>query len=561
MRTALALMAAAVVVFFAGWVVDDKVPGRDIPRNQSVAGVPIGGLSLDEAEVRLADADLTGRNIVLAFRGQELVTTLGELGVVIGLESALEAAAQRPELLSQPFSWFGSLFGGTDHEPVYSLDSGALGTFLATDGDAFFALDFGRPRIELIDGEFVEADAVSIPVVDLAELEARILEAAVSTRGRAYAEIPIGGESVVDRGAAALITRATDLTEGGLLVVITGNLRRRLIPEGALRSWVVFGGTTDQPTITLDDELVRSTLETLFIDFGDEGTEATFWVDQDDVVRIRGNTPGTICCALDSSERILDALRSGADEVELTPRDDPDVRGVAWAESLGIREIIGEFTTNYVPNESRVTNIQRIAQITQGVVIEPGQMFSVNEYVGLRTEANGFVEAGVIQDGVFQTSVGGGISQYATTLFNAAFFAGLDFGEYQSHSIYISRYPYGREATVSFPHPDLQIINNTPYGVLLWPTADHDSITVKLFSTRWVTGEQTAQDERLEGTSCTRVTTERTRTFVDGSVEVDTVSARYRPEGMRCDGSPSLPDDATTTTTTTLTVPPSTTVP
>ena len=60
MRTALALMAAAVVVFFAGWVVDDKFPGRDIPRNQSVAGVPIGGLSLDEAEVRLADADLTG---------------------------------------------------------------------------------------------------------------------------------------------------------------------------------------------------------------------------------------------------------------------------------------------------------------------------------------------------------------------------------------------------------------------------------------------------------------------------------------------------------------------
>jgi hypothetical protein len=561
MRTALALMAAAVVVFFAGWAVDDKVFGDDIPRSRSVAGVPIGGLSIEDAEARLAAADLSDRSMALTFRGQELYTSIGELGVVIGLEAALEAAAERPDLLSQPFSWFSSLFNSNDHDPVYSLDSGALGTFLATDGDEFFTLDFGRPRIELINGEFVEADPISTPVVDIAELEQRIIEAVLTTDGLAFVEIPIGGESAVDRGAAELIKNATELTENGLLVVITGNLRRRLIPEGALRSWIVFGGTTDEPTITLDDALVQSTLETLFIDFGDGGTEATFWIDQDDEVHIRGNIPGTVCCAIDSSDRILAALESGADEVELTPRDEPDVRGIAWAESLGIREIVGEFTTNYVPNETRVINIQRIAQITQGVVIEPGEMFSVNEYVGVRTEAKGFVEAGVIQDGVFQTSVGGGISQYATTLFNAAFFAGLDFGEYQAHSIYISRYPYGREATVSYPHPDLQIINNTPYGVLLWPTTDHDSITVKLFSTRWVESEQTKQTERLEGSSCTRVTTERTRTWSDGSIEVDSVTARYRPEGMRCDGSPSLPEDETTTTTTTTTVPPSTTVP
>lgn len=560
MRTALALVAAAVVVFLVGWIVDDKLLGDDVPRNRSVAGVDIGGLSVEEAETRLVEAGLSDRGMALVHDGEELITSAGELGVVVGVDDALADAADRPNLLAQPFSWFGSLFSGSDHDPVYSLDSGRLGTFLATDGDAFFALDFGRPQIELVDGEFVEADAVSRPVVDLAELERRIVAAALTTDGLPTVEIPIGGASAVDRGADDLIARAASMTEDGLLVVITGNLRRRLIPEAALRSWIVFGGTADEPTITLDDDLVQSTLETLFIDFGEEGTEASFWVDQDDTVHIRGNTPGTVCCDADSPERILAALEAGAAEVELTPRDDPDVRGVAWAESLGITELVGEFTTNYVPNQSRVLNIQRIAEITQGVVIEPGEMFSVNEYVGVRTRAKGFVDAGVISNGEFQTSVGGGISQYATTLFNAAFFAGLDFGEYQSHSIYISRYPYGREATVSHPHPDLQIINTTPYGVLLWPTTDHESITVKLFSTRWVEGEQTDQTERREGTSCTRVQTERTRTFVDGTVEVDSVTARYRPEGLRCDGSPSNPDPTTTTTTST-TVPPSTTVP
>ena len=88
----------------------------------------------------------------------------------------------------------------------------------------------------------------------------------------------------------------------------------------------------------------------------------------------------------------------------------------------------------------------------------------MNDKVGRRTTGKGFTTGGAIIDGRVGTSIGGGISQFATTLFNAALFAGLDFGEYQSHSLYISRYPRGREATLSFPHPDLQIRNTTPYG-------------------------------------------------------------------------------------------------
>ena len=167
-------------------------------------------------------------------------------------------------------------------------------------------------------------------------------------------------------------------------------------------------------------------------------------------------------------------------------------------------------------------------------------------------------------NGVFTTSVGGGISQYATTLFNAAYFARHHIGDYQSHTIYHSRYQYRRDATVNFPNVDLEILNTTPYGVLLWPITDETSITVTLYGTRWVEGEQTGQTERRQGVSCTRVTTERTRTYLeDGRTETDTVFALYRPEGVRCDGSPSDPAarTTTTTTTTTSTVPPSTTVP
>ena len=94
------------------------------------------------------------------------------------------------------------------------------------------------------------------------------------------------------------------------------------------------------------------------------------------------------------------------------------------------------------------------------------------------------------------------MSQFATTTFNAAFFAGLDIPSYQFHTEHLSRYPYGRESTVSYPEPEFRIVNNTPYGVLIWPTYTETSITVHLYSTRYATGAQTGQTTSPNG-SCT----------------------------------------------------------
>src|SRR5690606_17376740 len=206
----------------------------------------------------------------------------------------------------------------------------------------------------------------------------------------------------------------------------------------------------------------------------------------------------------------------------------------AEAAKLGIVEEVGrpdEFgpTTMHACCESRVQNIHRIADPIRGVVIKPGETVSVNDHVGRRTRAKGFTDGGAIVGGRFTTGVGGGISQFATTFFNAALFAGLDFGEYQSHSIYISRYPRGREATLSFPHPDLQIKNTTPYGVLIWPTYTDTSITVHLYSTKHFSSVTVGEPTPSAAGNCTRWTTPRHRVYLDGRTKDDTVFARYRP--------------------------------
>jgi vancomycin resistance protein YoaR len=183
-----------------------------------------------------------------------------------------------------------------------------------------------------------------------------------------------------------------------------------------------------------------------------------------------------------------------------------------------------------------VANIHRIADTVRGMYIEPGGTFSVNGRVGERTIEKGYVSAPQITNGTHDEGIGGGVSQFATTIFNAAFFAGMEYDAYQSHSIWFDRYPYGREATISWPKPDLIIRNPSPYGVMVWTSYTDTSLTVSFWSTKWATGAQTGRTEEPQG-PCTKVRTERTRTFVDdGHTDVDHVVAIYQPAGAEGDG-------------------------
>jgi vancomycin resistance protein YoaR len=139
----------------------------------------------------------------------------------------------------------------------------------------------------------------------------------------------------------------------------------------------------------------------------------------------------------------------------------------ADARRLAITEQVSAFSTRFPYAAYRNTNLGRAAQLIDGTILRPGQTFSLNDTVGQRTAANGFTQGYIIDGGVFRKDFGGGVSQVATTTFNAAFFAGLADVEHKAHSFYISRYPAGREATVVWPDVDLRFKNTPPYGVLV----------------------------------------------------------------------------------------------
>jgi vancomycin resistance protein YoaR len=152
------------------------------------------------------------------------------------------------------------------------------------------------------------------------------------------------------------------------------------------------------------------------------------------------------------------------------------------AQALGIEELVSEFTTYYQCCQPRVTNIKRAAELLDGTIVRPRTAFSLNEALGKRTVERGFVPAPQIFAGRLEDAVGGGISQIATTLYNAAFFAGVKLVAHQAHQFYISRYPMGREATVSWGGPELIFRNDWPAAILMKLTATDSGITVRFYS-------------------------------------------------------------------------------
>ncbi|MGH9198614.1 MAG: VanW family protein, partial [Acidimicrobiia bacterium] len=97
---------------------------------------------------------------------------------------------------------------------------------------------------------------------------------------------------------------------------------------------------------------------------------------------------------------------------------------------------------------------------------------------------NGYQEAQVIVNGELVPGIGGGVCQVGTTLFNAAFFAGLPIVERSNHSLHISKYPLGRDATVNYGHQDLKFRNDTPYGFLLKAFVTSKALTLSVYSTK-----------------------------------------------------------------------------
>jgi vancomycin resistance protein YoaR len=465
--------------------------------------------------------------IVVRAPGGDLRTTAADLGLTVDGPASRRALDDARS--SNPIDWVRGLFGQRRAGLVTRVDE-AKATALVRASDPTTRKEPVEPAVVGTDDGLEVRDGKPGRGLDPVQVIAAVQVAAGHGGPTVEAKAdPVRLPPRHSRAEAEALARRAEQLTGDELVLTAGEATTT-VSSSTLRSWI---HSDDDLQIDVDADEVQADLARLLAGATRPAQDAT--------IRIEGGRPvivpgvvGLRCCGPGAADAVRTAVLRGRSSASVPLRDTQPDRTSDDLRKLEIVEQVGTFTTRHPAGQPRVTNIHRIADLMDGTIIGPGGRLSVNTKIGERTTEKGFVVDHSIADGKFVETVGGGISQFATTLFNAAFFAGLDLPTYQAHSIYISRYPYGREATLSWPKPDLVISNTTPYGVLVDTSYTGSSLTVTLWSTRYATGEQTNQTTSPAG-QCTRVKTERTRRYVDGHTKVDYVYATYRPaEGVQC---------------------------
>jgi vancomycin resistance protein YoaR len=210
------------------------------------------------------------------------------------------------------------------------------------------------------------------------------------------------------------------------------------------------------------------------------------WAISDDGITVIPDRPGYVLDVPRSGKLLLRAALVTAPElrsVKLIVKRIEAARSTAEARAMDIKGLVAGYQTFYGGEANRIHNVQLVAHLVDKHVIAPGETFSFNGATGARTAEKGFKEAPVIINGELKTGLGGGVCQVSTTVFNAAYEAGLPIVARTNHALYISHYPQGRDATVNYPDVDLKFINDTGHWLLLRTWVGSSSLTVALYGT------------------------------------------------------------------------------
>ncbi|MBO1031462.1 VanW family protein [Tessaracoccus sp. SD287] len=492
------IVAVLAVLVGGAYVVGYLMAGDKTPKNASVDGVAIGGLGHDEAVAKLTAELGDGFNtpITLTADGTSATVVPAESGMTVDFDATVSNAGAGKSW--NPTHIWNVLSGGGPLEPVTVVDENQVTATMATIAPKFEVA--GKDATIRLDGIKV----VTTPSVQKATLDQQAAAALVidawRTQNTVTAPLLLEDPAITsDEVDKVKVEYADKALSGPVTVKLDGGKTFPIDVSSiaAATSFPVKDGTisaaTDMDKIWADAEKAITKLGLT------KGKDArfTFAGGKPTVVP---STDGMTVDKEDFVKLVQPAITaSGADRtVSVKVTKAPAKLSTEDATKLGVKEVTGEFTTTFPHADYRNTNLSRAAASMNGKLVLPGETFSMNDTLGPRTPANGYVDGYVIQGSRLVKETGGGISQSATTVFNAIFFAGLEDVEHHPHTLYFPRYPAGREATLYYGQLDLKFKNNTDHGVLIQAFVNksapgkNGSITVKIWSTKvWQKVEST----------------------------------------------------------------------
>ncbi len=471
-------------------------PAADtVARNVTVGGMPLGGFNIADATLALQDYEDDLRAVPGLFTVNEREFRISpasvelDVDVMTGVQQAMQARRDGTTL-ENFVSWFAS-FRSVEASPLPisfndEVVEAEIGIWesLAIEDPAFDG------SVTVVDGVVVtEYPRPGFAIDRVAGVQ--LIEDAMSSIHNAPVAIPV--VNAQSRLTEAQIDEAADemrqMIDTPLVLRSDDATYRMTFSQDQLASAVATviepGGDTIE--VVFDRDAVLAILEPLRPEFEISPVDARYDIDLNtgEYTVVPGRS-GTVLDIQDLlTEMKTAAMGSGAGRFPLVVGAQPRLTTEA-AMAFTTLEKLGGFSTQYTLGQPRTENIQRMADEVNGAVVLPGEVFSINEQVGLRTEESGYVAAPAIINGVpyccdSPSNMGGGVSQFATTMFNAVFFSCLEDVEHQPHSLYFTRYPRGREATLGFPGPDVKFRNNTDFPVVIRSWYNSESLSVRMY--------------------------------------------------------------------------------
>ncbi len=482
-------VAGGIVAILGGAYVTGYVMSGDVvPRNATAGGVAIGGLSRDAAITKVTSEIGPKATVPITVTVENKTGTIQPEKAGLALDPAATVEASGVGRSWSPAHIMTVLMGGGPVQPVATVDRAKLDAAVATYAasvdslpvDATIAYQGVVPSTKpgssgLTVDQRATADAIKAAYLSSTSVTGTgaVVEPAVTTAKAqqaldSYAKPAVSGPITLDTGKGNVVVTPEQIAAATSFPVANG----AIAPTTDVKALYAAA----QPAIKA-------------LNLG-EAKDATITMSANGPV-ITPSVDGITLSEEDFTKAVT-PLITATDNRTAKPAlaaQKPTFTTEA-AQALGIKEVTGEFTTYFPYAAYRNNNLGQAAKGINNTMLKPGETFSLNKALGERTAANGYVEGYVIKSGALVKELGGGVSQSATTTFNAAFFAGLKDVEHHPHMFYIDRYPAGREATVYWGSLDLRFQNDTQYGVLMQAfvtpatSSTRGSITVRVWSTK-----------------------------------------------------------------------------
>lgn len=481
-QTRIAVIAAVVVgVLLLVYVFAVLSSGSSAQSGTVVGGVDISGMSEEEAAQAVAEGNAArvDRPLRVKAEGISFRVQPEQAGLTLDASASVAPAFGRTW---NPISLLTAPFSSRELPLVAAVDDAALASEVTQLADAVTQAPV-EPRIVMRNGQARVREGSPGRELDVEATSEALRAAFLSPRRPIEAPLLSVQPTITPEATEEALALARSATSAPVIVQagsVTAELTGAEIGDA-------LSFTTEGSTLVprLNGAKLHAAIDDQLGSIETPGRDATF--------RIRQGVPQVVSSKVGrgvEDEELASSVASvlGAPAGDRTVTVSVGVREpkltTAQAASLGINEKISSFTQKYPYAAYRSQNIGQAAERINGTLLMPGETFSLNDTILERTVENGYTTGYVVgEGGVFREDLGGGVSASATTTWTAAFYAGMERVQTVAHSIWISRYEPGLEATVAWGIFDLKFRNDTPNAVFITAGTTPTSMTVSFWGT------------------------------------------------------------------------------